>query len=148
DIELDDDPDLQASFAEALSKIFTDFRDNWNKIYEELEKLRQRILDADKEPTYGLHRKKQMPFFRMLKKELFGDAALDEDGISALVALTQELFSHVERELKLTGFWESIPARNKLRADIQRALLQPEFAKFPGLVRNRAQIISRAMEIA
>ena len=40
DVELDDDPDLQASFAEALKKIFENFRDNWNKIYEELEKLR------------------------------------------------------------------------------------------------------------
>src|SRR5688500_6077554 len=50
DVELDDDPDLQASFAEALAKILEEFRDNWNKIYEELEKLRQRILNADKEP--------------------------------------------------------------------------------------------------
>ena len=33
DVELDDDPDLQASFAEALKKIFEEFRDNWNKIY-------------------------------------------------------------------------------------------------------------------
>jgi type I restriction enzyme R subunit len=148
DIELDDDPDLQASFAEALNKIFENFRDNWNKIYEELEKLRQRIVDADKEPTYGLHRKKEMPFFRMLKKEIFRDTLLDEDGISALVAVTQQLFADVERELKLTGFWESIPARNKLKADIQKTLLQPEYAKLPGLVQNRAHIISRAMEIA
>ena len=48
DVELDDDPDLQASFAEALRKILEDFRDNWNKIYEELEKLRQRIANAEK----------------------------------------------------------------------------------------------------
>jgi type I restriction enzyme, R subunit len=89
DLELDDDPDLQASFAEALKKIFEDFRDNWNKIYEELEKLRQRIANAEKEPTYGLHRKKQMPFFRMLKKETFGDAGLDDNNIAALVSLTQ-----------------------------------------------------------
>jgi type I restriction enzyme, R subunit len=148
DIELDDDPDLQASFADALKKIFEDFRDNWNKIYEELEKLRRRIMDANKEPTYGLHRKKQMPFFRMLKKEVFGDAPVDEDGISSLVALTQQLFADVERELKLKGFWESIPARNKLKADIQKTLLQPAFSKLPGLVQNRGQIISRAMEIA
>ena len=33
DVELDDDPDLQASFAEALQKIFEEFQDNWNKIY-------------------------------------------------------------------------------------------------------------------
>jgi type I restriction enzyme R subunit len=54
----------------------------------------------------------------------------------------------VERELKLTGFWESIPARNKLRADIQNVLLAPEFSKLPGIVRNRAHIISRIMEFA
>jgi type I restriction enzyme R subunit len=148
DVELHDDPDLQASFAEALKKIFEDFRNNWNAIYEELEKLRQRIADADKEPTYGLHRKKEMPFFRMLKKEIFGGATLDDDGISSLVALTQHVFADVERELKLTGFWESIPARNKLRADIQKTLLQPGFSKLPGVVNNRAHIISRIMEIA
>ncbi len=28
DIELDDDPDLQASFVESLAQIFQDFRDN------------------------------------------------------------------------------------------------------------------------
>jgi type I restriction enzyme R subunit len=148
DVELDDDPDLQDSFAAALNAILDEFKDNWNKIYEELEKLRERIANAGKEPTYGLHRKKQMPFFRMLKKEVFADAEVDDDGISLLVTLTQQLFLEVERELKLTGFWESIPARNKLKADIQKTLLQPQFAKLPGLVANRAHIISRVMEIA
>jgi type I restriction enzyme R subunit len=148
DVDLTDDPDLQASFADALKKIFDEFRDNWNKVFEELEKLRQRIIDAGKEPTYGLHRKKQMPIFRMLKKEIYGDAALDDDSIASLVNLTQQLFGEVERELKLTGFWDSIPARNKLKADIQRTLLQPEFTKLPGLVQNRAHIIARLMEIA
>jgi type I restriction enzyme R subunit len=148
EVELDDDPDLQASFADALRAIFDEFRDNWNRIYEELEKLRQRIINATKEPTFGLHRKKQMPFFRMLKKEVFGDKALSDDEIASIVSLTQQIFGEVERELKLTGFWESIPARNKLKADVQKILLQPEFSKLPDLVKNRAQIISRVMEIA
>lgn len=148
DVELDDDPDLQASFAEALAQIFQGFRDNWGKIYEELEKLRERIKSASKEPTYGLHRKKQMPFFRSFKREFFGEKALDEDEISVLVNLTQQVFLVVERELKLAGFWESIPARNKLKADIQETLLQPAYQKLSNLLQNRAQIISRVMEIA
>jgi type I restriction enzyme R subunit len=148
DVELDDDPDLQASFAEALRKILQDFRDNWNRIYEELEKLRQRITNAEKEPTYGLHKKKQMPFFRMLKREIFGEDVLDDGKIAALVTLTQHIYGEVERELKLAGFWESIPARNKLKSDIQKVLLQEEFSVLPGVVANRAQIISRIMEIA
>jgi type I restriction enzyme R subunit len=148
DVDLNDDPDLQASFAEALHRIFEEFRDNWNQISEELEKLRQRIINAGNEPTYGLHRKKQMPIFRMLKREIFGDATVDDDGISSLVALTQQIFDEIERELKLTGFWESIPARNKLKADLQKILLQREFAQVPGIIPNRARIISRIIEIA
>jgi type I restriction enzyme, R subunit len=165
-VELDDDPDLQASFAEVLKKIFEEFRDNWKKIFEELEKLRTDLLNAGKEPTYGLHRKKQMPFFRMFEREIFGAggegqakafAVADEhelygmnreERISRLVDLTQKTFLVVERELKLTGFWESIPARNKLKAEIQGTLLAPEFSKLPGLVKNRAHLISRVMEIS
>ncbi|HQM81059.1 MAG TPA: HsdR family type I site-specific deoxyribonuclease [Syntrophorhabdaceae bacterium] len=167
DVELDDDPDLQASFAETLAKIFKEFRNNWNKIHEELEKLRTRIINAGKEPTYGLHRKKQMPFFRMFKREIYGEdsveapsdsplaaegrgtyAVNEEERISHLVDLTQKIFLAVERELKLTGFWESLPAQSKLKEDIQKIILSPEFLKLPGLVKNRAHIISRIMEIA
>jgi len=155
DVELDDDPELQASFAEALSKIFENFRDNWQKIYEELENLRERIRTASQEPTYGLHRKKQMPFFRMFNREMaaaweeqagYGDK--QDERISALVNLTQQVFNITERELKLTGFWESIPARNRLKAELQKILLQPEFVKLPDVVKNRAHLISRIMEIA
>jgi len=148
DVDLDDDPDLQASFAEALAQIFEEFRDNWNKIFQELEKLRQRIINATKEPTYGLNRKKQMPFFRCFKREIYGESELNEDDVSSLVDLTQQIFLTVERELKLAGFWESIPARNKLKAEIQKTLLSPKFNKLPGLVKNRAHIISRIVEIA
>ena len=148
DVELVDDPDLQASFAEALAQIFQDFQDNWKRIYKELEKLRQRIVDTSKEPTYGLHCKKQMPFFRSIKREIFGEREPSEDEIPVLVNLTQEVFSVVRLELRLIGFWESIPARNKLRAEIQKTLLQTSFATLPNIVTKRDPIISRVMEIA
>jgi type I restriction enzyme R subunit len=177
DVNLNDDPELQSSFAEALRKILEEFANNWKKIYEELEKLRQRIIDVSKQPTYGLHRKKQMPIFNLLRSEIFGEdptganskvaegdtdlndssrmtadpvfyGMKEEERISKLVALTQHLYGEIERELKLVGFWESIPARNKLVADLQKTILQPEFAKMPGLINKRKHIISRLMEIA
>ena len=76
------------------------------------------------------------------------DGIDDEDRISYLVGLTHQTSLVIEREIRLTGFWESIPARNKLKAEIQNTLLAPEFAKVPHLIRNRAHIISRVMEIA
>ena len=148
DTELDDDPELQASFAAALAEILEQFKDNWQTIYAELEKLRQRIKNAENEPTYGLHRKKQMPFFRMFKTECFGDTELDEARVAQNVALTQQVFMVIEQELQLTGFWESIPASNKLQSEIQKILLSPDFIKLPNIVQNRKRIISRIMELA
>lgn len=148
DIELDDDPELQASFAAALVAILQEFKDNWQKIYEELEKLRRRIIAAANEPTFGLHKKKQMPFFRMFKTEIYGAVTLNDDQIGQLVDLTQQVFLVVERELQLTSFWESVPARNKLKAEIQEILVSERFKSLPNVVANRSQIISRVMEIA
>ena len=54
----------------------------------------------------------------------------------------------IERELKLTGFWESVAARNKLRADIQEVLLSEDFMTMPGMAASRQRIIARVMEIA
>ena len=72
-----------------------------------------------------------------------------EDRISLLVNLTQKVCLVIERELRLTGFWESIPARNRLKAEIQKTLLAPEFLSVR-LIRGQTgtQLISRAMEIA
>ena len=62
--------------------------------------------------------------------------------------LTQKVFLVIERELRLTGFWQSIPARNKLKAEILKTLLAPEFVPVRRITENRAHLISRVMEIA
>jgi type I restriction enzyme R subunit len=72
----------------------------------------------------------------------------EDDRISAMVDLTQQVFNVVERELSLTGFWESVPARNRLKAELQKTLLQPKFVKLPSIVPSRVHLISRVMEIA
>ena len=72
----------------------------------------------------------------------------EEERISRLVDLTQKVFLAVDRELRLTGFWESIPARNRLKAEVQKTLLAPEFVSLPRIREHRAQLVSRVMELA
>jgi type I restriction enzyme R subunit len=143
-----EDPELYASFAEILEQILKEFKNNWNKVYEKLKELRERIKNVDKEPTYGLNRKKQMPFFRILKKEIYGDEKLDEEKISTLVNLTQNIYLIIERELKLPDFWANIPAISRLKGELQAVLLGPEFSKLPNIKTKWKSIISRALEVA
>jgi type I restriction enzyme R subunit len=148
DLNIDEDPELFASFAKALEEILQNFKGNWKVIYEELEKLREKIRNREKEETYGLDRKKQMPFFRIFKAELFDNRDLSDDEIARNVNLTQHIFNLVATEIKLTGFWDSTPAQLKLKAEIQKMLLSPEFKDLPNIITKRNEIISRIMELA
>lgn len=148
DINLDEDPELFASFSEIMEQILIQFKGNWKAIYEELEKLREKIKNREKEETYGLDRKKQMPFFRIFKKEIFSNRDLTEDEISQNVNLTQHVFNLVATELRMTGFWDSIPAQNRLKAELQKLFLSPDFSSLPNAVKKRKAITSRVMEVA
>ena len=148
EVNLDDDPDLYASFVEAMEEIMIEFSDNWQEIYRRLEALRNKIKTASKEPTYGLDRKKKMPFFRSLRKELYDDEDLNKIQIAVLVRLTETIFDVIEREIKLTEFWDNIPAQNRLKKYIQDIIISEEFNQLPNIVSNRSQIITRMLEIA
>lgn len=148
DLNIDEDPELFASFAKSLEEILKNFKGNWKVIYEELEKLREKIRNREKEETYGLDRKKQMPFFRIFKAELFDNRDLSEDEIARNVNLTQHIFNLVANEIRLTGFWDSTPAQLKLKAELQKMLLSPEFKDLPNIITKRNEIISRIMELA
>ena len=148
DLNIDEDPELFASFAKALEEILQNFKGNWKVIYEELEKLREKIRNREKEETYGLDRKKQMPFFRIFKAELFDNRDLSEDEIARNVSLTQHIFNLVANEIRLTGFWDSTPAQLKLKEELQKILLSLEFKNLPNIIIKRKEIISRVMELA
>ncbi len=148
DINIDEDPELFASFAQELQEILENFKGNWKAIYEELEKLREKIKNREKENTFGLDRKKQMPFFRIFKAELFGDRDLTEDEIAQNVNLTQHIFNLVSNELKLMGFWDSAPTQAKLKSEIQKLLLSKQFNTVPNIMIKRKELISRIMEIS
>lgn len=148
DVNIDEDPELFASFAKSIEEILKNFKGNWKKIYEELEKLRQRIMQRERENTYGLDRKRQMPFFRIFKSELFGNADLSEDQIASNVELTVHVTDKLQTELRLLGFWNSIPAQNRLKSELQRILLSPDFCGLPNMVSKYPALVSRIMEVA
>lgn len=148
EINLDEDPALFASFAKTLEEILENFKGNWKAIFEELEKLREKIKNREKEETYGLDRKKHMPFFNTFKEHLFENRKLTDEEIAQNVNLTQHIFNLVSTEIKLTGFWDSPPAQLKLKAEIQKLILSPDFNKLPHIVVKRNELISRIMELA
>lgn len=143
-----EDPELAASFAAELAAILQRFADNWDRIYAELEALRRRMAAKEQEHTYGLDRRSQMPLFRIYRREIFGEGDLSEDQIGALVNLTQLAHEMLQREVQTVGFWQSVPAQAKLKAELQDLLVNEAPDGLPYLFRRRDALISRTMEWA
>ena len=148
EFNISEDPELFASFAEELERILALFAENWKKIYEELEKLRKKMAEKEKEYTYGLDRKKHMPIFRILRAEIFDGSELTEDQIAQNVDLTQHLYNAIETEMQFKGFWNSKAAQSRLIAGLQEILLSEEFKRLPNMFSKYKQVISRTMEWA
>jgi len=89
-----------------------------------------------------------MPVFRIFKSELFDNMELTEDEIAKNVNLTLLVCNLVINEIKLTGFWDSPPAQNRLRAELQKIFLSSGFINFPNMVVKYKELISRILEHA
>lgn len=148
DVHFDDDPALYASLAEALRALLQEFRDNWDEIYKRLQELIRRMRQTEQEPTYGLHRRKQMPFFRALRQSLYGEQTLAEEQIEPLVDLTKATYGLLVEEIKLSGFWNSIPAQKHVGGELSKIIVSPTFKNIPGIFARRNELITRLMEIA
>lgn len=149
EVNADEDPTLYNTFSEQLEQIMLAFRENWNEAYRKLEELRQRIIKSENEDTHGLHRAKQMPFFRSYQAQFFGDAKLTDEQKAVLVDLTQDVSEILERELRLRGFWDRIPAQNKVKANLTELVLSPEYKnKLPDAFNKRQSFVSETLAIA
>jgi type I restriction enzyme R subunit len=142
----DEDPELFASFAKEIELILTEFAGNWDAIWQEMEKLRQKLMAKEKEETHGLDRKREMPIFRAIRAELFADAAVSEEQIAKLVNLTQLIFQSVQTEARQAGFWDAVAKQARLKGELQRILVGPDYVQFGPMWDKKATIISRIME--
>ncbi|HLG34382.1 MAG TPA: HsdR family type I site-specific deoxyribonuclease [Bacteroidia bacterium] len=147
-IHADEDPELYASLSEALIQILQNNQNNWEEILRLITELRNRVILAEQENTYGLDRKKQMPLFRKFRKELFDNRDLTEDEITTVVGLTKEISEKMLVEVALTGFWSKPAAQNRLKAELQGILLSQEFGKLPNVMSKYNAIISDLMLFA
>ncbi|MBI5192602.1 MAG: type I restriction endonuclease subunit R [Nitrospirae bacterium] len=137
DINMDEDPELYASFAEELQRILTAFRENWEEIYRLLEALRNKIKAAQQEDTRGLDRKRQMPIYRKLHALIYDKKEnLNDDEINNLLVWTKEIYGLLKVDLPMTGFWDNPASVARLRGEISN-FIAAECHSIPSAFRNR-----------
>lgn len=123
----EEDPEFYERFSDKLKRVLEEYKENWEILAKELENLREVMKKGrEAENTFGFDPKKEMPFFGLLKQEIYGKRStkeLSDEEIDFLVNLTRDVIEIIARETEVVDFWESYPKQKNLKSYIISTLL-------------------------
>lgn len=147
----EEDPELYERFSEKLKKVLEEYRENWKALADELEKIRNSMKEGRRaEETFGLDPGREMPFFGILKMELYGKKQIENlegEDINFLVSLTKDIVEIIKRESSIIDFWENETKQRRTRSFIISHLLKKS-SKNNKIFEKRNEIAQKLMELA
>ena len=148
------DPELYQRLSEKLKEVLIAFRDNWEQLRIELEKIRQEVIDGrTKENNYGLDPVKEKPFLALLKTEIFGSSVnfdgLSEEQLITLIDLANDILHRLKTDSAKVGFWQDEALKADLRTHIiNNNLNQLKVRKLnKDIFQNRKAIAQKIIEL-
>ena len=147
------DPELYLRLSEKLEAILEEFENNWADLRNALERFREEdIIEGRKrEKTYGYEPEHEMPFFALLKQELYGKqdfTDLQEDDFNALKDLTNDVLERFKTDTRTINFWNNESLQNNLRTFIITKLIAPETkSRIPEVFAKRKEIAQKLLEL-
>jgi len=146
-VNISKDPEFYTRLSEKLEELLKIFKDNWLELKVALTKLREDVVEGRKrEKTYGYEPEHEMPFFALIKKELFGDkdfSELPEESFNALKDITNDVLERLKCDTKIVNFWENIGSVNTLRTYIINQLI----AHIPSIFDKRKEIAQKILDL-
>lgn len=144
----EEDPEFYERFSEKLEKLLQEHTENWDLLVKELSDLLEELRRGrEDEENYGFDRKTEMPFFALLKKEIFGKEDISQKDMDILITTTKDILERVKQDTQLVDFWNNISAQKKLRNYISSHLLT-EFRNSPTLFNKRITLSQKISELA
>ncbi len=135
DVHYDEDPVRYEKLSERLEEIRAQLEGDWDRMFEMLKKLKQRIEGEPEDPDEtGLDPRRELPFYRVLKDELEADATGDTDPdtgddalstyLDALAEETHALVELISSEINRVDFWDSEHYQAQLSNRIARHIFE------------------------
>jgi len=116
----EEDPEFYERFSDRLKRILEEYKENWELLAAELEKLRDEMKKGrEAEETFGFDPKKEMPFFGLLKQEIYGKDPIEKlrkEDIDLLVNLTKDVIEIIKKEIQYVDFWDNYTKQKRLKA--------------------------------
>jgi type I restriction enzyme, R subunit len=140
----DEDPAFYKSLSEKVETLIDQYQDQWDKLAEELEKLRTVAIEGRKEGEEGMS-KEATTFFEHIANEAFGNGEVPADAKPKIKALMEAIVETLPHSIGSIDFWHNSDKQKKIRSEIKTALTLTGIAE---LKQNRERIAIEIMKLA
>lgn len=148
----EEDPEFYERFSDRLKRLLEEYKENWDILVAELEKLREEMKRGrEAEKIFGIDPKREMPFFGLLKREIFGKISVEElkkEDIDFLINLTKDVAGITEREVRSIDFWDNYTKQKRLKSHIMKQVILPRSKEKKYIFKKRNEIVQKLIELA
>ena len=140
----DEDPAFYKSLSEKVENLIDQYQDQWNKLAEELEKLRTVAIEGRKQGEESMSRE-ATTFFEHIANEAFDNGEVPVDVKPKMKALIVAIVETLQHSIGSIDFWHNSDKQKKTRSEIKTALT---LTGVPELRINRERIAIEVMKLA
>lgn len=139
------DPEYYQTLSERLSEILAAHEEDWDTLVEELKRFLQDVRAGRRDVEQGLDPVIEMPFYDILRKEIFGTKDLSEIEKERIAGTTKDIVAMIQREIKKVDFWKKPTEKQLLRRYIKGILLE---SQLPDILPKRNAITDRFVRLS
>lgn len=140
----DEDPAFYKSLSEKVENLIDQYQDQWDKLAEELGKLRSEAAEGRKQGEEGMS-KEATTFFAHIANEAFEGGKVPDSAKAKMKVLMEAIVETLQESIGSIDFWSNSDKQKKTRSEIKTALTLTEI---PELKTNRERIAIEIMKLA
>ena len=139
----DEDPAFYKSLSEKVEQLIDQYQDQWDKLVEELEKLRVVAVQGREQGEAGMS-KEATTFYEHIANEAFG-GIVPEEAKAKMKELMEAVVEVLQQSIGSIDFWENSDMQKQVRSEIKKALTMTGLAE---LKKHRERVAVEIMKLA
>lgn len=140
----DEDPAFYKSLSEKVKNLIDQHHDQWEKLAEELDKLRSEAIQGRKAGEEGMS-KEATTFYEHIANEAFENGVVPNNAKVKMKALMEAIVETLQDSIGSIDYWNNADKQKKTRSDIKTALTLTDIQE---LKQNRERVAIEIMKLA
>ncbi len=140
----DEDPAFYKSLSEKVENLIDQHQDDWEKLAEELEKLRGEAIEGRKTGEEGMS-KEATTFYEHIANEAFEGGKVPSEAKEKMKVLMEAIVDTLQDSIGSIDFWNNADKQKQTRSTVKTALTLTGITE---LKKNRERVAIEIMKLA